>query len=239
MDVRSSKAFTLVELLVVISVIALLLGILTPVLGRARKKAQSITCVSRMRQIGMASVMYVQDNDGYFARSSHSAASVGCLRWGPAFMPYLGYGPYKGSKTPAWEAAFQKFYRCLSDKRKNLTYSYGKNVWFELDPYETGEAMGTSRGPTYHTVTQVRCPCGTVEFGELSSPGGEDHFMAHFWLMDTDIFEGMDTTLEVDTKRHGGMANYTYVDGHVETQPFAETFDLKKRIDRWNPGKTR
>lgn len=229
--------FTLIELLVVISLIALLLGILTPALNKARQKARSVSCLSRMRQIGMASVMYVQDNNGQFARSSHSAASVGCLRWGPAFMQYLGYGDYKGSKTPGWEAAFKKFYRCPADRRDNLTYSYGKNVWFELEAYESAEALGISRGPTYHTVMKVRRPGTTIEFGELRSPSAEDHLMAHFWLMDTDIDAGMDTTLEIDTQRHGGMANYIYVDGHVEAQPFEETFDLKRSIDRWNPGK--
>ncbi len=234
---QKHQGFTLIELLVVISITTLLLGILTPALSKAREKARSVTCSSRMRQIGMASTMYVQENDGRFARSSHSAASVGCLRWGPAFMPYLGYGTYKGSNTPAWEAAFQKFYRCPADKRKNLTYSYGKNVWFELDGYETAEALDISHGPTYHTIMCVRRPSATIEFGELLSPGGEDHIMAHFWLMDTNIVEGMNTTLEIDTKRHGGMGNYTYVDSHVDTQPFEKTFNLKNKIDRWNPGK--
>jgi prepilin-type processing-associated H-X9-DG protein len=152
-------------------------------------------------------------------------------------MPYLGYGPYKGSQTPAWEAAFGKFYRCPSDRRENLTYSYAKNVWFELESYETAEALGTDKGPTYHNVMQVRRPATTIEFGELASPGGEDHFMAHFWLMDTNIDGSMATTLEVDTKRHGGLSNYIYVDGHVQAQRFEETFNLEKRIDRWNPGK--
>jgi prepilin-type processing-associated H-X9-DG protein/prepilin-type N-terminal cleavage/methylation domain-containing protein len=231
------RAFTLIELLEVISVVALLLSILMPALNRARQKARSVSCLSRMRQIGIASTIYVQDNNGQFARSSHSAASVGCLRWGPAFMPYLGYGPYKGSKTPAWEAAFGKFYRCPSDRRQNVTYSYAKNVWFELESSETGEALGTDKGPTYHNVMQVRRPVTTIEFGELASPGGEDHFMAHFWLMDTNIDGAMATTLEVDTKRHGGLSNYIYVDGHVQAQRFEETFNLEKHIDRWNPGK--
>jgi len=235
---RKRPGFTLIELLVVISIIALLLGILTPALGKARQKARSTSCLSRMRQIGMASVMYVQDNNGQFARSSHSAASVRCLRWGPAFMPYLGYGSYQGSKTPAWEAASGKFYRCPSDRRKNLTYSYGKNVWFELDSYETAEALGISIGPTYHTVMKVRRPGATIEFGELLSLSAEDHLMAHFWLMNTKILEGIETTVEIDTQRHGGLSNYVYADGHVETQPFQETFDIKQNIDRWNPGRT-
>ena len=135
------RAFTLIELLVVISVMALLLSILMPALNRARQKARSASCLSRMRQIGLASAMYVQDNNGSFAKSSHSAAACGCLRWGPAFMPFLGFGPYQGSATPAWNTAFKKFYRCPSDRRNNLTYSYAKNVWFELESYEADSCI--------------------------------------------------------------------------------------------------
>jgi prepilin-type processing-associated H-X9-DG protein/prepilin-type N-terminal cleavage/methylation domain-containing protein len=231
------RAFTLMELLVVISVIALLLAILMPVLNKSRQGARAVACSARMRQIGLASVMYVQDHDGQFARSSHSASACGCLRWGPAFMPYLGFGGYQGSTTAAWNAAFRKFYRCPSDRRQNLTWSYGKNVWFELESAETGEALGTGKGPTYHAVTQVRRPGATVEFGELLSLGAEDHIMAHFWLMDTTIEAGMMATLEIDTARHGGRANYVYVDGHVQAQAFDDTFDMKKHTDHWNPGR--
>ena len=53
------RAFTLIELLVVISVVTLLLSILMPALNRARQKARSTSCLSRMRQIGLASALYV------------------------------------------------------------------------------------------------------------------------------------------------------------------------------------
>ncbi len=60
------RAFTVIELLVVIAVISLLAGLLFPVFARAREKARQITCASNLRQIGMAVIMYAQDNDDLF-----------------------------------------------------------------------------------------------------------------------------------------------------------------------------
>lgn len=60
---KENRAFTLIELLVVIAIIAILAAILFPVFAQAREKAREITCLSNMRQIGLAVRMYVQDAD--------------------------------------------------------------------------------------------------------------------------------------------------------------------------------
>ncbi len=58
------KAFTLIELLVVIAIIALLVAILFPVFAQAREKARQTACMSNERQIALAAMQYMQDNDG-------------------------------------------------------------------------------------------------------------------------------------------------------------------------------
>jgi len=62
---NTSRAFTLVELLVVIGIIAILVGVLLPTLQKARSAAAGASCLSNMRQLGMALVMYQNEGKGY------------------------------------------------------------------------------------------------------------------------------------------------------------------------------
>jgi prepilin-type N-terminal cleavage/methylation domain-containing protein/prepilin-type processing-associated H-X9-DG protein len=74
------RAFTLIELLVVISIISILAAILFPVFSQAKQSAKQIQCLSNMKQIGMAAMMYLSDNDDQWFGAGH---------WDPA----PGYAP--------------------------------------------------------------------------------------------------------------------------------------------------
>src|SRR5947209_1347780 len=86
------RGFTLIELLVVIAIIAILAAILFPVFARAREQSRKATCLSNLRQMGTATMMYVQDYDSKYPHWYGP--------WSALIMPYLKNEP---------------LFRCLSD----------------------------------------------------------------------------------------------------------------------------
>jgi len=87
---RQKRGFTLIELLVVIAIIAILAAILFPVFARAREKARQTSCLSGLKQLGLASEMYTQDYDemlpiGY--RGPTWCAVV--ASWKQEILPYV------------------------------------------------------------------------------------------------------------------------------------------------------
>lgn len=225
---RSARAFTLAELLVVVGIIALLIAILLPSLARAQRLARATACASQMKQIAVGTLMYAQDHGGRWPRSTHSALPHRVMPWGYALSPYLGSGPYTGPSA-AWDKLFTGLYRCPEDDRAGR-WSYGKNVWFELNSAEVGEIDGVASGPTYTRVSAVPRPSATVLYGELGSGSMADHVMAHFWYLGG--------APEVDASRHGKTSNYAYADGHVASGTFGSVF-RSPTVDQWHPGRAK
>ncbi len=84
----TASGFTLIELLVVIAIIAILAAILFPVFAQAREQARKTTCLSNVKQMGTATLMYVQDYDEAFPFATESPNANTFLTWQDLIQPY-------------------------------------------------------------------------------------------------------------------------------------------------------
>jgi len=109
-DSRNKQGFTLIELLIVIAIIAILSAILLPVFAQAREKARTSTCLSNVKQLSNAVLMYAQDyDDGVIAWTRGINAedrSYSQLYWTNGVQPYVKNGGQNGAtgvmNCPSW-----------------------------------------------------------------------------------------------------------------------------------------
>lgn len=127
MESAQKRAFTLIELLVVIAIIAILAAILFPVFAKAREKARQIACLSNEKQIGMALLQYVQDNDEYFPMRYGMTDSTGHQdSWKDMLYPYIkSYAVFKCPSNPAAQV--------LDGTPGNKNFVCGYGMWLPQD----------------------------------------------------------------------------------------------------------
>jgi prepilin-type N-terminal cleavage/methylation domain-containing protein/prepilin-type processing-associated H-X9-DG protein len=164
---RSRRAFTLVELLVVIGIIALLISILLPALQKARDQANQIKCESNLRTIGQGLANYAADNQGYLPPSNFykpdvngvtpPAAADGFVSW-TAFLLSNKMGTY--SDTPYLSPQGWDVFQCPAVAEGGLppANTYAANS--DGLPSDTPGAIDWQAPRLAYTVNEALCPRG-------------------------------------------------------------------------------
>jgi len=259
---RKTRAFTLIELLVVIAIIAILASILFPVFARARESARKSSCLSNLKQMGLAWIMYTQDYD-------EKALPSGTQSMDPSTFKNLN----GSDEVIFWDGAhnFQSGASTLCDPTQSPMYPYMKNTQFtgcpsanNIEPtiwgttnygynliyiggygsfvesyvstYGITPLQGATLAPA--SLASIARPSETVLFGDSGLPGP----YRYPWLFPPSFASGW---AEDAHALHNGMANMVFVDGHAKAtklyysankNPDSEAQNLGYLSSTGNPG---
>lgn len=207
------RAFTLIELLVVIAIIAILAAILFPVFAQARDKARQSVCLSNMKQIGTATMMYLQDYDEQFF--AHAPVGVPARTWQEDWWMFLLIPYTKMNPQEAAKVGRDNFFSCPSNPVViEVSGSFPRPEWgLRLTPRRTYE-FATSYSVSEHILKAPYYaswdePADSLFLLEVVEKGGTGTGL----YGDTDI--DCTQTNEIYQGHSGGL-NITYVDGHVK-----------------------
>jgi prepilin-type N-terminal cleavage/methylation domain-containing protein/prepilin-type processing-associated H-X9-DG protein len=194
MRIERRRGFTLIELLVVVAIIALLIAILLPSLGRAKASGVRVKCASALRQWGTVINMYAQENDNVFGNKMGQP-------WNNAAS-----GPY----VPYWASKFnQQMRSCPGDPAANVT---------NTTLYSMVRYIPVKSNKTSWKFSEFKYVNDTLLMIDSTGDSGNN------WSFNliTDPHVKAPEMPEALMNRHMGVGNAMFLDTHVEAVKYAD-----------------
>ena len=223
-----ARGFTLIELLVVIAIIAILAAILFPVFARARENARRTSCLSNVKQIGLALMQYNQDYDELYPFVPWGGSNANTRALGFVLEPYhksaqLWRCP-SDSLSPGGSSVWTPTSAPTQLPYQNVSYGY--NIYYFSGPLNAN-AAGV---PQPVSMAKVQ---NAASLGLLMGAWGSEAFImdnteSQDYAPPARIEGSLQGTIASRQQGHLGGGNWMYADGHAK---FVKTPDLMRQLE--------
>lgn len=207
---RRNRAFTLIELLTVIAIIGILAAIIFPVTGMVRAKARSSQCVSNLRQLGVATVLFAADNRDEVPYANYYSEVD--TRWADKLASYVNVKFLSSSTLNAGSFLPVDPFRCPSSNylaKPGNKSSYGKN--YNINSEKGGSNYPSSRRTDYR-FSEIDTPSRYYYLADAIKGSGENAS----WGIGTQA-NNLPSSKQGIELRHSDRGNILFMDFHVES----------------------